>query len=1617
MQIRRLSVKSITNAAIFDALNHPTQNGLYDPALGPIDKAGRCATCGLGAFECPGHFGHIELAVPVYAPLTFAQMYQLLKQCCFYCHRFRVGPLKTALCMLKLQLLDAGLLMEAKELENVLHHKDTVEEEDHGRTQVEPLRAKLRSFTNQHLALAKDAGYRRGRPSKSAAVAEYRAKVILDFLKSASTVSTMCQHCRGYIPALYRHAGTKIFVNPLRKNLQAMMDAKGMDAGRVFETFTTTQNGNNADDDSDDLSKRPEEESTKGMKFLTPMHVYEHLRRLWEREGQLCRLMFGSQVSSHHAEPVDHRIFFSEVLSVPPSRFRPPSVFGGSQFDHPQNTYLVEIIKLNERLLELQRTSGGKGKNINEKLKDRDVGGNPAFADLIKTWISLQEQVNFLFDSSRNNATSGKIAPPGIKQILEKKEGLFRKHMMGKRVNYAARSVISPDPNIETSEIGVPMVFATRLTYPEPVTAYNVSTLRQAVINGPEQHPGAAYVQMEDGTLANLATMNESARVALANQLRTPSTSTLIAGSGQSGLVDQPIGGGKRVLRHIRDGDVVLMNRQPTLHKPSIMAHRVRVLPGEKTLRMHYANCNTYNADFDGDEMNMHFPQSELGRAEAYGICNTNNQYLVPTDGSPLRGLIQDHVVSGVILTLKDTWLTQETYQQLLYGALPSGDAKVLTIPPAIIRPQPLWSGKQLVTTVLLNLAKGRPPINLTSGCKINARMWGPSHAMEATVIVQDGYFATGIIDKSQFGASAYGITHAVYELYGPDAAGSLLTIIGRLLTRFDQYIGFTCRMDDLLLDSAANVRRRKLIDESHAIGRQVVGDYSKVSDVDDRKAVKSAMERILRSDELMRGLDGVMKVKMNEMTSRIIETCLPEGQLRLFPLNNMSLMTLSGAKGSMVNFSQIAGLLGQQELEGRRVPTMVSGKTHPSFPPFDPRARAGGYITQRFLTGIRPQEFFFHCMAGREGLIDTAVKTSRSGYLQRCLVKHLESLKVNYDNTVRDSDGSILQFHYGEDGLDVIKQKYLRNFSFAARNFDTLAVQCQPALALERVNTEAAVKAARKVAKKPSKYEPVLAKFSPNVFLGATSERFASEMEKFLASEEGKAVPEPANFRAVMWLRYMRALVEPGEAVGLLAAQSIGEPSTQMTLNTFHFAGFGAKNVTLGIPRLREIIMTASKVIKTPSITVPLAGRVEPTAETLCKRMSKLTLKQLVADVCVTERLVDATSVSAAVNLGKRARVYSVLISLIPMAECIESHSISASEIQAAMEGPFVRVLLAAIDKTLKRQRGAKGGSVGDLITSGKIMEKVSTGHVEEGSEEKESHKARGDMNSDSEDDDGDIEDVDEEGADAKAELRRQGERQEADEDDDEHESSPLASDMETDEVSETYVVATASKESLLGQTRTIRNYTYDQRHNTITLDLVYPASHPKLLLLDILERHVGDVIVRQIPGIARVFPHRDDSAPINSPPTGITTEGANLRGLWEHPASAYLDLRHLLSNDVHAILTHYGVEAARATIVREIAAVFAVYGISVDHRHLAIIADYMTAGGGYRPFNRMGMSSAPSPLLQMTFETTVGFLRQAALMGDWDELRSPSARIVMGLPVELGTGTCELRQPITSQ
>ncbi len=1284
-------------------------------------------------------------------------------------------------------------------------------------------------------------------------------------------------------------------------------------------------------------SKKP----SSNTRVMPPDECRANLRLLFERQPELCALLFGRRgpfgqgfISPEGIEPVGKAAkpdasssnipasergasadsFFMDVISVPPTRYRPASVMGDSVFENPQNELLTKVIntsnqvrELNSALLRYNSKAALQTFAMNAS-EDSIAAAEKALAktrvqayeSLLGSMIQLQVDVNSFIDSNKNPQNVAGAAPPGVKQGLEKKQGLFRKNMMGKRVNYAARSVISPDVNIETNEIGVPPVFAQRLTYPERVTPHNVDKLMALVINGPKKYPGAVAIRMEDGSETLLARLSREDRISLARQLMTPQQDLSrsytgafanMTGSTRSATVN------KVVLRHLEDGDILLLNRQPTLHKPSMMAHKARVLLGERTIRMHYANCNSYNADFDGDEMNMHFPQSEAARAECYNIANTDNQYLVPTSGNPLRGLIQDHVVAGVWMTCKDSLFTRAEYQQLLYGALRpekdyTGGGRVLTLPPTIIKPRALWTGKQIISTVLLNIQPPAPAegVYLHSKAKVAGRYWGKDHAMEEQVIVHNGDLVSGVLDKSQFGASSYGLVHAVYELYGAESAGKLLSIFSRLFTKFLQHRAFTCRMDDLTLSPAGDASRRKILGEHQQDGRtaalKTVGlSEEDPSDPTTQQNLLVRLEEVLRDDSKLAALDAESMSASNEITSAVIKACIPDGLHRTFPHNHMQMMTVSGAKGSPVNVSSISCMLGQQALEGRRVPIMVSGKTLPCFKPFETSAISGGYVAGRFLTGIRPQEFYFHCMAGREGLIDTAVKTSRSGYLQRCLIKHLEGIHIAYDQTVRNNDGTILQFHYGEDGLDVTKSKYIEQFDFTARNTNTfLARHKMPEIeeAGEKglLDVETAAAHMKKALKKPSKYPPVLSVYNPAKYFGSMSESFAKNVESFIEknpeqvltldkkalkklAKEGKEQVQKMKlsrskatleqFRGINQILYRKSLVDPGEAVGLLAAQGIGEPSTQMTLNTFHFAGHGAANVTLGIPRLREIVMTASQRIQTPIMRLPtLAEMDRDDLKQLCKDGSRLVLSQVVEEAVVTEKI----SAKVFETEFQRRKSYLVKLNFYPAAEVEEEYSATKTDVLNSLHNTFSLVLERELSKELarlKRDRRLQKASIGK---GQRFNDNEGENNAEEDGQPAEASKKQKSVNDDSDSEDSDTGgDGDADDARRKAKSGQnstylddeasEGEESDSNSDADMSDadtpptSAPSDSDDEDSEAEELATTAATIGEDLMGRSRYITNFEYDSKKGSwATLELVLPNNQEKPLLINVVER-----------------------------------------------------------------------------------------------------------------------------------------------------------------------------------
>ncbi|GAA6038963.1 hypothetical protein JCM8097_000597 [Rhodosporidiobolus ruineniae] len=1756
--IRRISVKQVLNPVLFDNLNNPNAGGLYDPAFGPLGKGDICSTCHLTSFDCPGHFGHIDLPAPVFHPLYMVQAFQLLRGTCTYCHHFLLNDVQIQKQIARLTLLEHGLVNAALTVDSLFQGpsaptkkaaaakakaaaSDNIEDRDAGESTEESsgeFAVRLQMWVLQLVNAArkgKQAHKGRDEYKESGTVFDVRRKVINQFIKSLA-VKRRCERCGAHAHRFRKEGHTKVIEYSLVAKQRGVHRALGIKRPNVLreerraallasKAAHSNGNGMAVDGQSDSEEEEDDEEEDEAMKvdgdeaeeeedeeenadeaigdvrgkqterIVMADEVRAHLRRLFANEKDLVTLIYSphgplahassSRIPSTSSTDASGRpkasadIFFMDVVSVPPSRFRPAATMGDQVFENPQNSLLNNILRQTIVVRDLSA-------RLNRAIADPDApeflgaDGKPKMdrgrmtTQVYESLIDLQVTVNSMMDSGKNPmiVRQGKLPTPGVKQLLEKKEGLFRKNMMGKRVNYAARSVISPDVNIETNEIGVPPVFARKLTFPEPVTAHNIGKLQQMVINGPHVHPGASFIQMEDGTLISLDRLTVEERTAQANKLlATDSTASARLGSSSRPDVGLPPTRtpqiNRKVYRHLQDGDIVILNRQPTLHKPSMMCHRVKVLKGEKTIRMHYANCNSYNADFDGDEMNMHFPQSLIAQAEARMIANTDNQYLVPTSGNPLRGLIQDHVVAGVWLTNKDTFFTREQYQQLIYGALrPEGDytggGTVKTLPPTIFKPRPMWTGKQVISTLLLNIQPSNMEgIHYTSKGKIPGSAWGVFDE-EKEVLFHDGELLTGIIDKAQIGASPYGLVHSVYELYGPESAGKLLSILSRLLTKFLQSRAFSCRMDDLVLTATGNSDRRELLQTVNKVGLDAALDYVGLGSADRSDPataddLRNRLEEILRDDYKLAGLDAAMG-DTAQVTTAVIKTCLPNGLVKPFPHNNMQTMTVSGAKGSNVNASQISCLLGQQSLEGRRVPLMVSGKSLPSFKAFETAPRAGGYVAGRFLTGIRPQEYYFHCMAGREGLIDTAVKTSRSGYLQRCLIKHLEGLRVHYDHTVRNSDNSILQFHYGEDSLDVTKQKHLTQFEFAVRNMATIVSRYDPRTALERVREldDLLPDEMKKTLKHPASHSPVLSRLSPSTVAGAVSERYAKAIEDYIKDPKQRLLKPKKkrhmddwpkhirrdelvgldHFRSLMHMRYMRSLVEPGEAVGLMASQGVGEPSTQMTLNTFHFAGHGAANVTLGIPRLREIVMTASQDIKTPTMQLPILEKVSDSRlKTFCQSSTRLTLSQVVDDVTVEEKLTPKT---AATNYT-RQKTYTVKLNLFPRADYEAEYSVTSEQILSGVARAFVPLLDKAILKEIKQNDRELKSQAGEVGRGKKVSERSkakASGADEDGAgeedagvvgrgadeeidgdadDERRGRQGQDEQNYDSDEDEDkeDKEDDDEAALEAKFKNAGKGDDSDADSDEESDEEEVDPAVLAKRSQAEALERMKRLERKVPDSSRYVNKLTFDKENGEwCEFELEFSSQAHKLLLVGIVEEVCRTAIVKEVPGIARCFIAKAANAEAAKQRTAMT-EGVNLRALWSN-GDGIVDLNRLSTNDIGAILRTYGVEAARTSIINEMSAVFSVYGIGVDYRHLTIIADYMTCEGGYKPFNRTGLSNNSSPFLKASFETTSGFVSEAALYGDFDTVVGPSARIALGKVVEAGTGAFAVRSVV---
>ncbi|MCI4367287.1 MAG: DNA-directed RNA polymerase subunit A', partial [Thermoplasmata archaeon] len=651
------------------------------------------------------------------------------------------------------------------------------------------------------------------------------------------------------------------------------------------------------------------------------------------------------------------------VLPVPPVQVRPSITLESGERSEDDLTHkMVDVLRINQRLRE-----------------NRDMGAPQLVVEDL--WELLQYHVTTYFD----NQTSG--IPPArhrsgrplktLAQRLKGKDGRFRSNLSGKRVNFSARTVISPDPLLSINEVGIPVEVARALSVPLEVTVHNQEIAKGLVKRGPTPAPGPTgayqcgvnYLIREDGQRIKVMEKNAEACA----ELVSPNCV---------------------VERQLIDGDIVLFNRQPSLHRMSMMAHFVRILP-HKTFRFNLCDCPPYNADFDGDEMNLHVLQSQEARAEAKVIMKVEEQILSPRYGGPIIGMLHDHITAAFLLTYQNPKFTRSEVTYLL------SKLRFPIPPPAGTDKETgdYWTGKQLFSLTLPT------DLNLEFRSNIWNRCDCPptSCKHDAYVVVENGVLKAGTIDAKAIAFQKGAILDAIARNYGMVRAREFLDQMSRLSITAIGLRGLSTGIDDE--DVPENARKE--------ISQALLSARVKVTELVEQYR-KGELEQMPG-----RSLEETLEVMVRRDLGKARDLAGDIAGRYLGLENPAVILAKSGARGSMLNLTQMAGAVGQQSVRGERLLRGYYGRTLPHFARGDLGADARGFVSSSYKQGLSPTEYFFHSMGGREGLVDTAVRTSRSGYMQRRLINALEDLNVAEDGTVRNTAGTIIEYRYGEDGID----------------------------------------------------------------------------------------------------------------------------------------------------------------------------------------------------------------------------------------------------------------------------------------------------------------------------------------------------------------------------------------------------------------------------------------------------------------------------------------------------------------------------------------------------------------------------------------------------------------------
>ena len=702
-----------------------------------------------------------------------------------------------------------------------------------------------------------------------------------------------------------------------------------------------------------------EEEENKGSRRITPIEILERLKKMNDNDLRILG------ISPENAR-LEWVVF--TVLPIPPVCARPSiTLDSGIRSEDDLTHKLVDVIRINQRLRE----------NI-------DAGAPHLIVEDL--WELLQYHITTYFD----NQVSG--IPPArhrsgralrtLTQRLKGKEGRFRSNLSGKRVDFSARSVISPNPYISINEVGVPIEIAKILTIPTNVNDWNIEEMKQMVMNGPNRHPGANYIIRNDRRRIDLRYVKNRKMIA---EMLAP---------------------GFTVERHLNNGDLVLFNRQPSLHRMSIMAHEVKIMDG-RTFRLNLTVCPPYNADFDGDEMNLHVPQSEEARTEAELLLKVQEHILSPRFGGPILGGIQDFISSVFQFTSKESlYNIKDTLNLLFMGGVfdinPNFSLEKLS--PVVTDPEPMYSGKQIFSTLFPDDLNIRVKSKFCKKCDVCTE---EDCEYDAYVVIKNGELITGTIDENSFGAmQSNSILQRIIKDHGNARGRQFLDNATKMLLYVIRQNGMTMGLDEVYVYGKAYEKIQKILEDADEEADKLIKAFYE----NDTKVLKRAPGRSMRE---------TLELRIRQVLAEARKKAEESAADFIGDEAHSVIMTKSGARGNILNLGQMSAVVGQQAIRGERINRGYSSRTLPHFKINDLTPRSRGFVESSYRNGLKPVEFFFHAMGGREGLVDTAVRTSTSGYMQRRLVNALQDMVIENDGTVRNSDKNIIQFSYGDDGID----------------------------------------------------------------------------------------------------------------------------------------------------------------------------------------------------------------------------------------------------------------------------------------------------------------------------------------------------------------------------------------------------------------------------------------------------------------------------------------------------------------------------------------------------------------------------------------------------------------------